>query len=45
MKRLAHIAASGVIVVLALGLGLAQEKQHVDLIVSGGIVVTMDSTR
>ena len=34
-----------VVVTLLTGVSLSQEKQNVDLIVSGGIVVTMDSAR
>ncbi len=45
MKIREWIAGWAGILILASGAGLAQEKQQVDLIVSGGIVVTMDSAR
>ncbi|HKV76991.1 MAG TPA: amidohydrolase [Candidatus Sulfotelmatobacter sp.] len=42
-------AARGTLILIAVvmlfSIGMAQEKQNVDLIVSGGIVVTMDSAR
>ena len=45
MKRKQHIGISVVVLVVLSAAGVAQQKQNVDLIVSGGIVVTMDAAR
>src|ERR1700745_4014266 len=44
MKTIEHFRIWGVLVLLCAG-GSAQSKQPADLIISGGIVVTMDSSR
>jgi 5-methylthioadenosine/S-adenosylhomocysteine deaminase len=45
MKRLRRVASAAAILVFIPTMGFGQGKQQVDLIVSGGIVVTMDGSR